>query len=137
MLKLYKIELKGAKAGILSKSCSPGTTYVIAPSMDSAHMALINAYGLSTSIDLKDIEIDTLEIIASEDTQINSPNFYKLVVFGNVVNSVDKKDETKDKKDKTNDEKSKSEKDTKTPKKRGRKPKTDKDLEEEENDNEQ
>lgn len=133
MLKLYKIELKGVKAGILSKSCSPGTTYVIAPSMDSAHMALINAYGLSTSIDLKDIEIDTLEIIASEDTQINSPNFYKLVVFGNIVNSVDKKDETKDKKD----EKSKSEKDTKTPKKRGRKPKTDKDLEEEENDNEQ
>lgn len=131
MLKLYKIELKGVKSGLLSKNCSPGTTYVIAPSMDSAHMALINAYSTSTDIDLKDLEIDTLEIIASEDTQVNSPNFYKLVVFGNIVYNVGKKEETENKVE------PKSEKDNKPTKKRGRKPKADKDTEKEENTDEQ
>jgi hypothetical protein len=127
MLKLYKIELKGVRAGELSKSCSPGTTYVVAPSMDTAHMALINAY--KSTVDLKDLEIDNLEIIASEETSVNSPNFYKLAVFGNIVYSTTKKDSDKV------ENKNKTEKDDKSNKKRGRKPKQNKDIEKENEEN--
>ena len=123
MLKLYKIELKGVKSGELSKNCSPGTTYVIAPTMDSAHMALINAYRTSGALDVNSLEIDNLEIIASEDTDINTPNFYKLAVLGNIVYNNDENHTKEETKNNVN-------------KKRGRKPKNNKDDTKENNEKE-
>ncbi len=91
MLKLYRIELKGVKAGNLPKNCSPGVTYVIAPSMDVAHMALISSYKKEAETNeelyLDSIEIDTLEVVASEETLCGNPNFYKLVDFRNIMNN--------------------------------------------------
>jgi hypothetical protein len=91
MLKLYRIELKGVKAGNLPKNCSPGITYVIAPSMDAAHMALISSYKKETEstgeLFLDSVEIDTLEVIASEETTCNNPNFYKLVDYRNAMSN--------------------------------------------------
>ena len=123
MLKLYKIELKGVKSGELAKNSSPGTTYVIAPTMDSAHMALINAYRTSGTLDVNSLEIDNLEIIASEDTNINTPNFYKLAVLGNIVYNNDENHIKEETKNNVN-------------KKRGRKPKNNKDNTEENNEKE-
>lgn len=91
MLKLYRIELKGVKAGNLPKNCSPGVTYVIAPSMDVAHMALISSYKKESETNeelyLDSIEIDTLEVVASEETLCGNPNFYKLVDYRNIMNN--------------------------------------------------
>ena len=91
MLKLYRIELKGVKAGNLPKNCSPGVTYVIAPSMDVAHMALISSYKKEAETNeelyLDSIEIDTLEVVASEETLCGNPNFYKLVDYRNIMNN--------------------------------------------------
>ena len=89
MLKLFRIELKQSPNSetLLPKNCSPMITYVVAPTMDSAHIALLNAYKddiANGDISESDINIDTLTVIASEDNQIFQSNFYRLVDYRNI-----------------------------------------------------
>ena len=54
-------------------------------------MALISAYKKESESNeelyLDSVEIDTLEVIASEETTCNNPNFYKLVDYRSAINS--------------------------------------------------
>lgn len=85
MLKLFRIELKQiSDEEMWPKNCSPFITYVIAPSMDSAHIALINAYKDEIAdglIDERDINISNLTVVASEENNCFCPDFYKLVDY--------------------------------------------------------
>jgi hypothetical protein len=92
MLKLYKIETNATLNGTFATNCSPGVTYVIAPSMDMAHVALINSYKNELdngSIQLSELDINNLTIIANETTELFTPNTYRLVDYRNINNSND------------------------------------------------
>ena len=93
MLKLYKIETNATLNGTFAINCSPGVTYVVAPSMDMAHVALINSYKKELdngSIKLSELDINNLTIVAAENTELFMPNTYRLVDYRNISATDDK-----------------------------------------------
>ena len=93
MLKLYKIETNATLNGTFATNCSPGVTYVVAPSMDMAHVALINSYKNELdngSIKLSELDINNLIIVATENTELFMPNTYRLVDYRNIGATDDK-----------------------------------------------
>lgn len=93
MLKLYKIETNATLNGTFATNCSPGVTYVVAPSMDMAHVALINSYKNELdngSIKLSELDINNLTIVATENTELFMSNTYRLVDYRNISATDDK-----------------------------------------------
>lgn len=93
MLKLYKIETNATLNGTFAINCSPGVTYVVAPSMDMAHVALINSYKNELdngSIKLSELDINNLTIVATENTELFMSNTYRLVDYRNISATDDK-----------------------------------------------